>query len=155
MPAHTAKWQIGNSRKGDGTKLSHDDRNGNALADELAKKGAKLHRVPLHLRRKVEIAELVALRAALQLGVTTHAANNVQEEITWQDGTVHKKTVRDCNGIPKALRKVKAPDTHLTVTVAPAAATRAKSIRTTTRPAKTATTATSKRKKARKRKKTC
>ena len=56
---------------------------------------------------EVEVAERVALRAALQLGITTHAANNLQEESIKPDGTSHFKTVRDSDGAPRgsALRK--------------------------------------------------
>ena len=75
MPAHTSVAQVGRSRKSDDTKLTHADRHGNNLADLIAKKGAKLHRVPWHIRSDVEVAERVALRAAIQLGITTHAAN--------------------------------------------------------------------------------
>ena len=50
MPAHTAGWQVGKSRKGDGTRLTLDDRRGNDIADKLAKEVAKLHRVPAHVR---------------------------------------------------------------------------------------------------------
>ena len=94
MPAHTAAWQVGRTRKGDGSKLTKDDRNGNDLADSMAKKGAKLHRVPWHIRNDVEIAERVALRAAIQLGVTTHAANNVAEVAFRPDGTSFSKNTR-------------------------------------------------------------
>ena len=112
MPAHTSEWQIGKTRKGDGTKLSRDDRYGNHLADLMAKKGAKLHRVPAHIRSKVEVAERVALRAALQLGVTTHAANNAEEVGHRADGTCHTKTVRDSDGAPRGSpqRKAKKDD---------------------------------------------
>ena len=109
MPAHTAAWQVGKSRKSDGTKLTLSDRHGNDVADELAKKGAKLHRVPWHVRNNMEIAERVALRAALQLGVTTHAANNVTEVVFRSDGTRTTKNTCDSNGDPKssALKKRK------------------------------------------------
>ena len=102
MPAHTAAWQVGKSRKSDGTKLTLSDRHGNDVADELAKKGAKLHRVPWHVRNNMEIAERVALRAALQLGVTTHAANNVAEVVFKPDGTSSTSKTRDSNGDPKS-----------------------------------------------------
>ena len=67
MPAHTAEWAVGNVRKGDGSKLTPLDRSGNSVADELAKRGARTHRVPKWIRDKVELTELVALRAAVQL----------------------------------------------------------------------------------------
>ena len=75
----------------------------------MAKKGAKLHRVPMHVRIKVEVAERVALRAAIQLGIATHAANNVPEPAHRSDGTGYLKTTRDSNGVPKwsALRKAR------------------------------------------------
>ena len=78
---------MGISRNSDGIKLSHADRHGNNLADLMAKNGAKLYRVPARVRYNVEIAERVALRAALQLGVTTHAANNVAVSDCKPDGT--------------------------------------------------------------------
>ena len=55
------------------------------------------------------MAERVALRAAIQLGITTHAANNVAEPARRADGTEYSKTVRDSNGAPRgsALRKVR------------------------------------------------
>ena len=110
MPAHTAAWQVGRTRKGDGSRLTATDRTGNDLADGMAKKGAKLHRVPWKLRCEVETAERVALRAALQLSVTTHAANNVQEDTHKADGSSGFRSVRDSNGVPKwsALRKKRA-----------------------------------------------
>ena len=76
----------------------------------LAKKGAKTHRVPKWLRTKIETAERVALRAALQLGVTTHAANNVTIAEIKDDGNVVNRTFRDSNGEPRgsALRKARA-----------------------------------------------
>ena len=46
MPAHTAQWQVGKTRKGNGAKLTEGDRNGNEEADRLAKLGAQSHRVP-------------------------------------------------------------------------------------------------------------
>ena len=102
MPAHTSKWAIGNVRKGDGSKLSAGDRTGNAEADLLAKRGAKLHRIPKWIRDKVELAELVATRAALQLGVTTEAANNHGIVELDSEGTARTKTHRDSDGNPKA-----------------------------------------------------
>ena len=56
MPAHTAKWQVGKARKGNGAKLSERDRNGNEEADRLAKLGAKFHRVPAWKRNQLLLA---------------------------------------------------------------------------------------------------
>ena len=102
MPAHTNKWAVGHVRKGTDTRLTKGDRDGNAAADELAKRGAKLHRVPSWVRKKVETTELVALRAALQLGVTTAAANEQTEEYTDSKGLVCHRKRRDSDGDPKA-----------------------------------------------------
>ena len=101
MPAHTAAWQVGVTRKGDGSKLTAADRKGNDLADSMAKKGAKPHRVPARIRSELEVAERVALRAALQLGITTNAANNVPETIFKPDGSSSIKMARDSNGAPR------------------------------------------------------
>ena len=46
IPAHTAEWTVGSKRKGDGSKLTKTDREGNAAADLLAKRGANCHRIP-------------------------------------------------------------------------------------------------------------
>ena len=111
MPAHTSKWSVGRARKGDGTRLTPEDRLGNAAADLLAKQGARLHRVPEHIRQKVATAERVALRAALQLGVTTNAANNVKQLCRNSDGTIGYTVLRDSKGVPKPSRhKEAAPD---------------------------------------------
>ena len=56
MPAHTAEWQVGVAREGNGSKLTTRDRTGNDIADEFAKKGAKLDRVPKWIKDKVEQA---------------------------------------------------------------------------------------------------
>ena len=105
MPAHTAKWQVGVARKGDNTRLTETDRMGNDCADALAKKGAAIHRMPHRERMKVATAERVALRAAIQLGVTTVAANNVPQEFTKPDGTIGTRMLRDSDG----LKVFKAP----------------------------------------------
>ena len=111
MPAHTAKWQIGKTRKGDGAKLTEQDRAGNEAADELAKRGAKSHRVPYWKRAQVLLAETTALRAALQLGVTTLAANEHAELSTSADGTTKVTKMRDCEGDRKAKRQKAKPVT--------------------------------------------
>ena len=100
-------------RKGDGSKLTCLDRDGNAVADLLAKKGAKLHRVPKWLRCRVEVAERVATRAAVQLGVTTAAANEHVVESTGPDGEKVTRLVRDSEGdvkakVPKAKKQAAA-----------------------------------------------
>ena len=126
MPAHTAKWQVGKCRKSDGAKLTEEDRLGNAEADLLAKKGANTHRLPRWLRLRVETAERVALRAALQLGITTHAANNVVTAEYKADGTVGSRTLRDSSGMPKGseLRKAKTTPKVKTPKVKAAKSTR-------------------------------
>ena len=47
-----------------------------SCTDEMAKKGARLHRVPQHVRWSCDLHNRVALRSALRLGVATKAANN-------------------------------------------------------------------------------
>ena len=61
----------------------------------MAKKGAKGHRVPSWLRKKLEVAEKVALRAAIQLGTSTHAANNHEVETVINGDKTIKKKFRD------------------------------------------------------------
>jgi len=109
MPAHISKTQIGAAMKGDGQCLTHDDWKGNQLADVLAKKGAKTHRVNWHTRRMHATAEAVALKAAVQLGITTHAANNFPVTSTDLNGKEHTNVMRDSEGMPKHKRRRKAP----------------------------------------------
>ena len=45
LPAHTARSQVGIAVKGDEQLMTADDWKGNNLADVLAKKGAKTHRM--------------------------------------------------------------------------------------------------------------
>ena len=103
MAAHTAEWAVGNVRKSDGSRLSLRDREGNAAADALAKRSAKLQRIPKWLRQKVELSELVATRAAIQLGITIEAANNHTIVDTDCNGVLHSKKCRDSEGDPKAV----------------------------------------------------
>jgi len=107
LPAHTARSQVGTAVKGNGQRMTADDWKGNNLADVLAKKGAKTHRVKWQVRRAIDHAEDAALRAALQLGITTHAANNVQEISIKPDGSETVKLVRDSEGLPNHKRKTK------------------------------------------------
>ena len=102
MPAHTSCWQIGVARKSDGAKLTKEDRDGNAEADKLAKMGAGTQRIPRWLREKVAVCERVATRAALQLGITTQAAN--EHPVVCDDGKGGWRTrlTRDSEGDPKA-----------------------------------------------------
>ena len=79
----------------------------------LPKKGAKTHRVNWHIRRAIDHAEDAALRAALQLGITTHAANNVQVSSTKPDGSKTVNLVRDSEGMPKHKRKSKPKPTEV------------------------------------------
>ena len=102
LPAHTAAWQVGKARKGDGAKISLLDREGNDIADGQAKKGAKTHRVAAWVCKKAETADRVALRAAAQLGITTPAANEHTEVTVQPDGTETKRIYCDSDGNPKA-----------------------------------------------------
>ena len=65
----------------------------------MAKKGAKLYRVPARARFQVETAERVALRAAIQLGVTTLAANEHPTEPLGADGDIKITKNRDSQGM--------------------------------------------------------
>ena len=60
MPAHTAQWQVGESRKSDGTSLSDKDRDANDLADKGAKVAATGRRVADAIRGNIfdEAAEV-------------------------------------------------------------------------------------------------
>jgi len=72
----TTAAQIGRVRKGNGARTTEIDRKRNNEADQLAKRGAKSHRVQKAACKSAEIITRVAHRAALQLGITTHAADN-------------------------------------------------------------------------------
>ena len=96
-----AKSQVGSAVKGNGQCMTADDWRGNNLADVLAKKGAKIYWVKWHTRRIIDYAEDTALKAALQLGITTHAANNVQVTSYKPDGTEVVRVTRDSAGLPR------------------------------------------------------
>ena len=70
----------------------------------MAKKGAALHRVPHHMRVKVKTAERVAPRAALQLGITTEAANAHAISVQDEQGNIKQHLTRDCSGWPAKRR---------------------------------------------------
>jgi hypothetical protein len=110
MPSHTTASQIGKIRKGNGAKLTETDRKGNAEADRLAKVGANSHRVPKATRRWALTADRAALRAALQLGITTHAANNHPVETIAPCGKVTTSTARDSEGMGKRARAHRPPE---------------------------------------------
>ena len=58
--------------------------------------------MPKWVKDKVELAELVALRAAIQLGVTTNAANEHVEMHVDDKGVTRSKKIRDSDGEPRA-----------------------------------------------------
>ena len=102
MPAHTAKSSIGHACKGNGEPIQQQDWDGNACADTMAKQGAKLHRVPQHVRWNVELHHRAALRSALRLGVATRAANNHKVPSVDAGGKEVWRLRRDSDGCAKA-----------------------------------------------------
>ena len=64
MPAHTAQHAIGAAELSNGQLLTKADRDGNAAADLLAKRGAQLHRVPAGVRKELARAHAAAEHCA-------------------------------------------------------------------------------------------
>ena len=85
--------------------MTIDDWRGNELADKLAKKGARTHRVPRWIRARRELAYNAAFRAAVQLGIVTDAANNHSCTHTKPDGSQSQTTHRDSTGLSSQKRK--------------------------------------------------
>ncbi len=56
MPAHIAEHNVGRRVIGNGNLLTAADRHGNAVADELAKRGATQWRAPMAVRAKMVAA---------------------------------------------------------------------------------------------------
>jgi hypothetical protein len=61
--------------------------------------------MPLHIRKAGEAEECLALRSALQLGITTHVANHHPSEYGKPDGSTGLKLLRDSDGCPGKKRK--------------------------------------------------
>ena len=76
MPAHTPATAVGQAFLSNCSLMTDIDREGNLHADELAKLGAGLHRVPQALRERVQLAAKAADYVARALGVVTRAANH-------------------------------------------------------------------------------
>ena len=105
MPAHTAKAAVGTATKISGRVVTAVDHRANFLVDGLAKKGAALHRVPEHTRLLFEQAESAIGYAATMVGVTSHAANNFNKEVTRADGTTVNTIARDSTPMTWDMRK--------------------------------------------------
>ena len=76
MPAHSSVADIGKALRGDGSPLSRIDRESNAAADTLAKRGARSRRLPLSYRIEYSATELISAQIARYLGYLTWAGNN-------------------------------------------------------------------------------
>ena len=98
LPAHTTEADIGRACLSNGQPLTVRDRKGNALADAYAKRGAGSHRVPEEIRRLCGSHEALAVWAARELAIQTHAANNCK--VPGRPGLC-----RDSAGLPRAKRK--------------------------------------------------
>jgi hypothetical protein len=109
MPSHTAVSDVGVVRLGNGDLLTTRDRYGNSVADQLAKRGAALHRLPKYAIRQRNEVQAASLFAAARLGVVTHAANNIEEQYTDDKGKLRTRIIRDAVDPPK---RKGAKDTH-------------------------------------------
>ena len=76
IPAHTTEADVGVARLSDGRLLTAADRTGNGFADELAKRGAEIHRLPEPVRQAVARRHDLAAWAARELAVRTCVANS-------------------------------------------------------------------------------
>ena len=76
MPSHTSPADVGRAYLSNGELLTECDRSGNERADLLAKRGAKLHRLPTQIKRAIDGRVQLATWAAHSLGIATHVANN-------------------------------------------------------------------------------
>ena len=117
MPAHTTAADIGRAVLSDGSLLSQRDRAGNEAADALAKRGAKLHRVPEPVRKRARLVDELATWAARSLGIATHVANAAVFE-----GTT--RPCRDAQPLPRGSRSrcaVPPASSHLVVGAVPSA----------------------------------
>ena len=106
MPAHTALRAVNEEKLSNGQLLTHRDRQGNIIADLLAKKGAALNRVPAKHKRHVDLLDRVVNWACRQLAVNTWAANNHPTTIEGPDGPT-TVTRRDSSGLPACKRPAK------------------------------------------------
>ena len=102
MPAHTTEADVGRACLSNGQPLTARDRKGNALADAYAKRGAELHRVPEEVRRLCGSYEALAVWAARELAIRTHAANNCR--VPGRPGPC-----RDSTGLPRPKRRSRPP----------------------------------------------
>ncbi len=80
MPAHTAAHDIGVKLLSNGVALTRRDQLSNALADELAKRGAHQWRASAAVRARFVAAHVLAARAAVLVGHATWHANNAPQE---------------------------------------------------------------------------
>ena len=124
VPAHLTKSQIGIAMKGDGRPITELDWLGNKRADELAKKGAALHRLPATIIKEVKCREELAEHFARRLGAVTFAANNYKAYDTAEDGSTKTVILRDSSGLkPEKRSTISAQQSSSKLSSSVAAAT--------------------------------
>jgi hypothetical protein len=104
MPAHKSLKAIGETKKGDGTRITAADWRANGLVDAFAKQAAEHLQATPNTIRLVESAEAAAAHAACILGVVTHAGNNHSSCAPSDGGSSTTVTLRDSTDVPKAKR---------------------------------------------------
>ena len=95
MPAHCTPASIGVRIKSNGKCVTAIDWRANRLVDILAKTAARVHAVP---DLAVDVFDQVHCAAefyAAQVGVVTHAANNLRVQVTRKNGAIGFTTLRD------------------------------------------------------------
>ncbi len=80
MPSHLTVGTMAERRKLDGERVTDEDVFANRRADELAKRGAALHRVDEAARHELEQTEAAAHWIAKAVGLATWAANNKEDD---------------------------------------------------------------------------
>ena len=78
MPAHTTEADVGRAYLSNGDLLTARGRRGNELADTLAKRGTDQHRLPEDIRERCRAYDALAIWAAREVAIQTHAANNAK-----------------------------------------------------------------------------
>ena len=94
IPAHTAADDVGVLQLSSGAFLTAADRQGNMMADDLAKRGAALHRLPEAVLEAHKRHTQLASWAACELAIRTVVSNN----FTSADGATG---LRDSDGLPR------------------------------------------------------
>ncbi len=101
MPAHTRPEQVGVALKGDGTRLTADDRWGNGVADTHAKEAVEEHRVPLDVRKKIAQHDKEVKQVAAWIGLATHRANHLPEP-PYRDSTASRAAAAEARRLRRA-----------------------------------------------------